>query len=244
MTTTPGADNLTADSWALWAIGMASIAARLISRYLALGGWRKYQLDDYLMMLCAVTFTGIVVCSNQVKQNDSNYATDEVIAGMSAQEIKNAIWGSKMLIALEQFSLATLWLVKACLLLLYARLTSGLAEAYAVKAVGLYCAIGYAVIQILYFGVWCRPFYMYWSVPVPIEYEQCRTYLHHMITVTVFHVSSDLLMLLIPAPMIARARLPVIRKVILVIIFSLGLLVVLVAILNRYYNFTDRKSVV
>ena len=63
-----------------------------------------------------------------------------------------------------------------------------------------------------------------------------------MITVTVFHVSSDLLMLLIPAPMIARARLPMVRKVILVIIFSLGLLVVLVAILNRYYNFTIINS--
>ena len=65
-----------------------------------------------------------------------------------------------------------------------------------------------------------------------------------MITVTVFHVSSDLLMLLIPVPMIARARLPLLRKIILCIIFSLGLLVVLVAILNRYYNFTVSNSLV
>lgn len=65
-----------------------------------------------------------------------------------------------------------------------------------------------------------------------------------MITVTVFHVSSDLLMLLIPVPMIARAKLPLIRKVILCFIFSLGLLVVLVAILNRYYNFTVSNSLV
>lgn len=65
-----------------------------------------------------------------------------------------------------------------------------------------------------------------------------------MITVTVFHVSSDLLMLLIPVPMIARAKLPLLRKTILCVIFSLGLLVVLVAILNRYYNFTVSNSLV
>lgn len=65
-----------------------------------------------------------------------------------------------------------------------------------------------------------------------------------MITVTVFHVSSDLAMLLIPVPMIARTRLPLMRKIILCIIFSLGLLVVLVAILNRYYNFTVENSLV
>ncbi|CAK7224589.1 hypothetical protein SCUCBS95973_005568 [Sporothrix curviconia] len=231
-------------SWALWSIGIVTVLARFASRRLALGSWRKLQLDDYLMALCAVTFTGVTVCSNQVGVNGSNYAPDDEIATWSPQEIRDAEWGSKMLLALEEFMLATVWLVKACLLLLYGRLTSGLAEAFAVKVVAVYCAVGYVVIQILYLGVWCRPIYDYWAVPVPDGHDQCKTYLHHMITVTVFHVSSDLLMLLIPVPMIARARLPLLRKIILCVIFSLGLLVVLVAILNRYYNFTVSNSLV
>ncbi len=160
-------DGLVPVSWSLYAIGMLFVIARFASRRLAVGSWRKLQLDDYLMALCAVSFTGVVVCSNQVGINGSNYAPEEEIAAWTPAEKANAEWGSKMLLALEEFMLATVWLVKACLLLLYARLTSGLAEAYAVKAVAVYCAVGYAVIQILYLGVWCRPIYNYWAVPVP-----------------------------------------------------------------------------
>lgn len=49
---------------------------------------------------------------------------------------------------------------------------------------------------------------------------QCKTYRHHMITMTAFHVSSDLLMLLIPVPLIARTNLPMQRKVVLCGVFS------------------------
>ena len=46
-------------------------------------------------------------------------------------------------------------------------------------------------------------------------------------------------MLLIPLPMLIRARLPLKRKIILCGVFSLGILVILCSILNRYYNFTS-----
>ena len=65
-----------------------------------------------------------------------------------------------------------------------------------------------------------------------------------MITVTVLHVSSDLAMLCIPVPLIARARLPLKRKLALCGVFSLGIFVVLVAILNRYYNFSQPDTLV
>ena len=44
-------------------------------------------------------------------------------------------------------------------------------------------------------------------------------------------------MLAIPIPMIARTRLPLRRRLVLCGVFGLGVLVVLLAILNRYYNF-------
>ena len=45
-------------------------------------------------------------------------------------------------------------------------------------------------------------------------------------------------MLLIPLPLLIKAHLPFKRKVILCGVFSLGIFVILAAILNRYYNFT------
>ncbi len=46
------------------------------------------------------------------------------------------------------------------------------------------------------------------------------------------------MMIYIPLPILIRARLPLKRKIILCGVFSLGFLVILCAILNRYYNFT------
>lgn len=45
-------------------------------------------------------------------------------------------------------------------------------------------------------------------------------------------------MLLIPLPLLIKARLPWKRKAVLCGVFSLGICVILAAILNRYYNFT------
>ena len=97
--------------------------------------------------------------------------------------------------------------------------------------------LGYIVTNVTFLAVWCRPIQQYWQVPV--ENSQCASYYHHLVTASVFNISSDLLMLLIPLPMLIKARLPLKRKAILCAVFSLGVFVVLAAILNRYYNFTE-----
>jgi len=88
--------------------------------------------------------------------------------------------------------------------------------------------------EVLFFGVWCRPFYNYWSVPP--ENFQCDTYHDHLIVNLVFNVTSDLMMLAIPAPMLARSSLPLRKKIILCGIFSLGAFVIICAILSKFYS--------
>jgi hypothetical protein len=34
-----------------------------------------------------------------------------------------------------------------------------------VKFIAVYVALGFLVMEILYFSVWCRPFHEYWAVP-------------------------------------------------------------------------------
>lgn len=36
-----------------------------------------------------------------------------------------------------------------------------------VKLVAVYVGTGLVMMEILYFGVWCRPFSNYWAVPTP-----------------------------------------------------------------------------
>jgi len=141
----------------------------------------------------------------------------------------------------------------------------------AVKFVALYCLIGFIVVQVLYLSVWCRPIQQYWAVPVvnrkllhmPIftlliqMIAQCATYYNHMITATVFNVSSDLMMLLIPLPLLLTSKLPlkrylltpcyiratdISRKLILSGVFSLGIFVVrfLLPLLLHLHTYTTR----
>lgn len=64
-----------------------------------------------------------MVTTNQVAINGSNYIPEGAEKQFTPKQFEQAEWGSKMLLALEEFMLPTLWLVKACLLLLYSRMT-------------------------------------------------------------------------------------------------------------------------
>lgn len=89
--------------------------------------------------------------------------------------------------------------------------------------------------EILYFGVWCRPFSNYWALPTPNI--QCNAATDHLITNAVFNLSSDIIMLTIGCSLFIRSKLPWDRKLILCGIFGLGLFVILAAVLNKYYSF-------
>ncbi len=79
-------------------------------------------------------------------------------------------------------------------------------EQLAVKVVGVYVVVNWIIMESLYFGVWCRPFDQYWAVPT--DNEQCSAAIHHLITNAVFNISSDLMMLCIPIPILISSQLP------------------------------------
>jgi hypothetical protein len=99
-----------------------------------------------------------------------------------------------------------------------------------------YVAATFVIMEILYLGVWCRPFYNYWAMPTPNI--QCSTATDHLITNAVFNLSSDIAMLVIGFSLFIRSKLPWSRKLILCCIFSLGIFVILAAVLNKYYSFS------
>lgn len=77
------------------------------------------------------------------------------------------------------------------------------------------------------------------SRAVPTPNVQCSAAIHHLITNAVFNISSDTLILAVALPMFIKTQLPLRKKVAIVGIFSLGSFVILCAILNKYYSFTD-----
>ncbi|KAG6000550.1 hypothetical protein E4U21_005346 [Claviceps maximensis] len=78
-----------------------------------------------------------------------------------------------------------------------------------VKLVAGYTALGFVLMEVLYMGVWCRPFDQYWTVPP-------RS--------TQFFLQS---------------KLALKRKFILTGVFALGVFTILSAILNKFHSFTN-----
>ncbi|KAK0716053.1 hypothetical protein B0H67DRAFT_666603 [Lasiosphaeris hirsuta] len=220
---------LAIESWTMYSVGMLLVCCRLYSRRLQLGTW-KLGIDDWIMVFATANFTGVMVSVNEVAVNGSSYMDPEVAAGLTKEQHDAAVYGSKMTLVLEVFTLNCIWSVKACLLILYYRLTNTLRkQQLAVLFIAGFCVIAYILVMSLFLGYWCAPIYEYWAVPY--NQSECATYYHHMMFATAWNISSDLMLLAIPFPIVFKTQLPLKKKI--------GLCCILVAILNRYFNFSN-----
>jgi hypothetical protein len=109
-----------------------------------------------------------------------------------------------------------------------------------VKCLACYMIATFIIMEVLYFGVWCRPFHNYWALPTPNL--QCSTAKNHLITNAIFNISSDLVMLIIAFSLFIGNRLPWHRKLILSLVFGLGVFTILSSVFNKYYSFTHPFS--
>lgn len=225
---------LKAESWIWYSVVMVIVILRFVGRVYHLGSIKRLTIEDYLMVFTTITYTLLIVFLNIEANYPSNNIAPEDFDQIVPAEVPRIIYGSKLVVVVEQLWCATVWGCKACLLLMYSNLTNGLNQNKIVKMVAIYTFGGYIIMEILFFSTWCRPFYNYWSVP-PANFE-CATYQDHLIVNLVFNVTSDLMMLCIPAPILARSKLPIQKKIILCGIFSLGLFVILCAILSKAYS--------
>lgn len=217
------------------------ISARLISRKMLFRSWKNLQIDDWIMgLFVTFCYTLLIVLSNRWLKVQSNLEPSTFdFSTLTPEELIRRIYGSKLVIVVEQMQILVIWACKACLLIMYHRLTrtAHRNENIAIKLLSAYVALGFVVIEVLYFGAWCRPFREYYAVPT--RSSQCNAMVHHRITKAIFNLSSDIIMLCIALQMLIRSLLPVKRKIILCGIFSLGIFVIAASILNSYYSFKN-----
>lgn len=226
-----------AEIWTWYALTWVIVICRMISRRMLLGSFKKLQIEDYLMLVAMITDTVLMAGMSIISHTDSNLINPNEETNLTEENIKERILGSKMVLVVEQMQLLTIWTMKICLLLMYNRLTMSLKQNMAVKIVGAYVVVGFVVMEILYLGVWCRPFNQYWAVPP--ENTQCSAATNHLITNAVLNISSDIAIILIPMPIFLQSQLPAKRKAVLCGVFALGTFTILSAILNKFYSFNE-----
>ncbi|KAM0347395.1 hypothetical protein ACHAPU_004916 [Fusarium lateritium] len=228
---------LEGEIWTWYGLSWAIVIARMISRRMLLGSVKKLQVEDLLMILAMFTDTVIMVGMSIISKTSSNLMDPNETVILDADEIAKREYGSKWVVVVEQMQISTIWLMKGCLLLMYNRLTMSLSQNLAVKFVAAYTVVGFVLMEILYLGVWCRPFNQYWAVPT--ENIQCSAASNHLITNAVINITSDIMIILIPMPIFLKSQLPLKRKAVLIGVFALGAFTILSAILNKFYSFNE-----
>ncbi|KAK2028950.1 hypothetical protein LX32DRAFT_693587 [Colletotrichum zoysiae] len=234
------AGRLAREGWTLYGLGMTFLLLRLYGRARRLGGVAYYQADDYLEILAALFYTLLLVTLNKIiDQGGSNLFPPEQLATFTAEDVSARVAGSKIVLVSEQAMLNVIYALKACVLVFYTRLTLGLAARRFVRFLAAYVAVGWAATQVTMFAA-CRPFAGYWAVPPPDP--QCATYERYAVLQGFFNITSDVLLLLVPLPLVSRMRIAWRQKAVLVFVFGLGLAVVAAALLTKVFNLRDPYS--
>ncbi|KAF1999815.1 hypothetical protein P154DRAFT_523118 [Amniculicola lignicola CBS 123094] len=228
------ADPFAAEMWSWYALTIFIVGARLLSRRLLFQSFRRLQSDDWIMVLALGVHTGLLVVIWILTYTPTNLINPDHPLTLTPADVKRREYGSKLVLVTEQLTLIVLWSCKACLLILYSRLTMTLKHNLLVKIVAGYTVVGYVVTVVLWF-FWCRPFHFYWKVPSPADLN-CSAETNHMITSAFFNISSDILIICLPMPVLLQSQLPLKRKLTLAGVFALGSFTILAAIMSKYYS--------
>ncbi|KAJ9617999.1 uncharacterized protein PV06_09269 [Exophiala oligosperma] len=228
------------ESWIWYSFTICTIIARLVARLLHFKSVLRLQIEDFLMVFLTCLYTVLIVFLNIDLTVSTNLIDPAHPVELTPHEIHTRTWGAKTVLLVEQCMCAVQWGTKICLLLLYWRITQNLKQALVVKCAAAYVVLTYIVMEVCYFGVWCRPFHDYWKTPT--DNTQCTTALHHLIMNLTFNLTSDILILSIPLPLFLTSHLESKRKLLLVFPFSLGIFTMICAILSKVASFKHPYS--
>ncbi|KAI9668572.1 MAG: hypothetical protein M1831_001011 [Alyxoria varia] len=240
----PTPQQLTVEGSIFWSVGLLILAGRLYARLSVKRSIRNLYTEDYIALVTHSLYTALIVLIVVSSKFATNLFPPEELEDIlkDPAEVESRIYGSKIVIALEICMICVLWGTKTCLCFAYYRLSFNLKEQPFVKAIAVYVAIGFVTIEVCYFAVWCRPFPQYWAVPP--NSEQCATYTHYNIMQACFNISADLMLFAIPIPIVLRGQMPLQRKLALLATFSLGVFVIIAAVLSKYYNFSYSNTTI
>ncbi|KAF9890787.1 hypothetical protein FE257_005357 [Aspergillus nanangensis] len=220
------------ETWTLYAVGMLGVVLRFVARIRRLG-IRNLQVDDYLMVFAAVWYTLLCVALNQVASGGgSNLMTDDDIRNLTPAIKAEREKGSKWVYVSEHSFVLAVWAMKGCMLVIYARITEGLRQRKWVNYLAGYVVAGFVAVELTLFLI-CRPLSNYWAVPTP-NY-QCSSYQYYEIVQGCISITSDIFMLLIGLPLLMQVRVQLQQKLILLLLFGMGIFVIVAALLTKVY---------
>ncbi|KAI0475597.1 hypothetical protein GGR56DRAFT_695354 [Xylariaceae sp. FL0804] len=138
---------LIAESWTWYTLTWTIVLARLGSRITLFGSVKKLQIDDALMVLAMITDTVLVASMNILSHTNSNLIDPNNPVELTPEEISERAYGSKLVLVVEQMQILTIWLVKACLLIMYMRIIISKGQRLAARITAGYVLLGFVVME-------------------------------------------------------------------------------------------------
>ncbi|KAF2153644.1 hypothetical protein K461DRAFT_113982 [Myriangium duriaei CBS 260.36] len=225
-----------------YAVGVIVVVLRIYARIRKLG-FRGLQIDDYLMISALGWYTVLLVFDNGLARSAGSAIPipGEDLSLLSDTDIIARQNGAKITLVMEEAMVNTLWTLKACLLLMYSRLTMGARNNFLVKLLSAYCVIGWVAVQLSLF-LQCRPITNYWQIR-PTPDRNCEVYWTYIAVQMTFNISSDIAMLFIPLPMVMGVKVNLKQKAILLGLFSMGLFVIGAALATKLEYYLEPEAV-
>ncbi|TDZ49877.1 hypothetical protein CTRI78_v007776 [Colletotrichum trifolii] len=216
--------------WGLQGAAYVVVGLRYYSRIRTLG-ISKFSWDDFLMGVAVLVYTAESVAAYMVvaywKGVANNGMTDEYRASLdpASEEYTLRQNGAKTHVVGLLLYTTLLWLLKACWVIYYSRLTEGVHKmkdlifwAYIIMPVTYVACLLVAFFK-------CHPFDHQWQIN-PNPGNNCLPAISSLQTIFVMamNTATDFYLMAIPLPMVWKSGLPWRKKVTLMIMFSGGFL--------------------
>ncbi|KAJ6072431.1 hypothetical protein N7467_010516 [Penicillium canescens] len=231
------ADALTVETFTEYGIGMLFLIVRLYAR-LTTGGIRGLRLDDAFAVAGMIFWTMQTIIIYLLGLFGNNIGlNDQTAMLVPDSKMHNMILGSKLAFMNWIWYICYIWCLKGVLLCLYWKLTQGIWYRHLVTAAGGFCVVTWLACLLTHICL-CAPVERNWQIK-PYPGDNCTLRGPLYIVIAVFNVLSDLCIILIPIPILAKLQVPLQRKLILVIMFSSGIFIMICTVLRAYYSLTS-----
>ncbi|KAF8865719.1 hypothetical protein BDZ45DRAFT_372901 [Acephala macrosclerotiorum] len=213
-------------AYAFTAASYAIILTRTLLRRLK---HESFLPDDYLMFFSTVFATLDTACYPISIYYGTILTVHDDPEKLTLEQIQYVEYGSKWLLVGRVGYTTFMWLLKACILIYYARLTARTKYLLAVKLAAGLLAVTW-IMNILADLVECRPIWLYWHV-IKVE-PDCAKAVRSQLVLGVTNIFTNIIILAIPLPLIFRAKLPLKTKFEISSVFSLWIFVIAITVIK------------
>ncbi|KAL2843725.1 hypothetical protein BJY01DRAFT_248501 [Aspergillus pseudoustus] len=150
-------------------------------------------------------------------------------------KVSNMIFGSKLAFINWIWYMCYIWCLKAAI-----NNRAGAWHRQLVVATSVFCVIIWLTCVLTHVCL-CLPVHRNWQIkPYPGDHCTLRQPLY--VGIAVFNVISDLCIIPIPIPILAKLQVPIQRKVVLALMFCSGFFIMICTILRAYYSLKSISS--